>query len=243
MVNAVITSWIANGLESQRKVLVDNGGEFDNPLYLEAMEQYNIEVCATGASSSWINGACERNHAAIDLMVDKMLEKGPKMEIEVALANAISAKSSMQNHLGFTPIQLVTGTLPNIPSVLNSDLPALEEADSNVVNNHLNAMFSTRRTFVKTESSDKIKWALRHPVRASEEFFENGENVVYKGDEGKRWHGPGKVVGQLGTIVFVIHGSRLIRCTSCRVIKVPRSNASNENSDQTFTDKHECGQV
>ena len=140
----------------------------------------------------------------VDLMVDKMLEEDPKMKIEVALANAISAKNSMQNHLGFTPIQLVTGTLPNIPSVLNSDLPALEEADSNVVNNHLNGMYAARRAFIKAEASDKIKRALKHPVRASEEFFENGEKVFYKRDDGKRWHGPGKVVGQLGTVVFVI---------------------------------------
>ena len=42
VVNAFITTWIANGL-------VNNGGEFDNPLYLEAMEQCNIEVCATEA--------------------------------------------------------------------------------------------------------------------------------------------------------------------------------------------------
>ena len=54
----------------------------------------------------------------------------------------------------------------------------------------------------------------RHPVRASEELFENGEKVFYKRDDGKRWHGPDKVVGQLVTVVFVTHGSRLIRCTS-----------------------------
>ena len=40
----------------------------------------------------------------IDLMVDKMLEEDPKMKIQVALANAISAKASMQGHLGFAPI-------------------------------------------------------------------------------------------------------------------------------------------
>ena len=49
MVNAFITSWIANDLGSPGRVLKDIGGEFDNPLYLEAMEQHNIEVCATGA--------------------------------------------------------------------------------------------------------------------------------------------------------------------------------------------------
>ena len=48
-----------------------------------------------------------------------------------------------------------------------------------------------------------------------------------------------KVVGQLVTVVSVIHGSRLIKCTSlCRVIKVPFSDASNENSAQTPTDKY-----
>ena len=86
------------------KVLVNNGGEFDNPLYLEAMEQYNIKVCATGASSPWSNRTCERNHTIIDLMADKILKDDPKMKIEVAVANVISAKNSTQNHLGFTPI-------------------------------------------------------------------------------------------------------------------------------------------
>ena len=171
-------------------------------------------------------------------MVDKMFEEDPKIKIQLVLANAIGAKNSMQNHLGFTPIQLVTGTLPNIPSVLNSDLPALEEADPNAVNNHLNVMSAAGRAFVKAESPDKIKRTLRHHVRTSEECFENGEKVFYKRDGGKRWHGPGKVVGQLRTVIFVIHGSRLMKCTSCRAIKVPLSNASNENSDQTSTDKH-----
>ena len=52
MVNAFILIWIANGLGIHGKVLVDNGGEFDNPLYLEVMPQYNItDVCAIGPSS------------------------------------------------------------------------------------------------------------------------------------------------------------------------------------------------
>ena len=91
MVNAFITTWITNGLGALGKVLAGSGGEFDNPLYSEAMEQYNIKFFATGASSLWSNGTCERNHAVINLMADKMLEEDPKMKIEVALANAISA--------------------------------------------------------------------------------------------------------------------------------------------------------
>ena len=94
-------------------------------------------------------------------------------------------------------------------------------------------MYAVQRAFIKAESSDKITKtlrtlrypvrALRHPVRASEEFYENGEKVFYKRDDGKRWHGPSKVLGELGTIVFVIHGSRLIRCTSYILISLERS--------------------
>ena len=40
-----------------KKLLVDNGEECcENSDYLEANEQYNIEVCVTGASSTWSNG-------------------------------------------------------------------------------------------------------------------------------------------------------------------------------------------
>ena len=121
---------------------------------------------------------------------------------------------------------------------MNSDLPALEEADSNVVNNHLNAMYAARRAFVKAESSDKIKRALRHPVRASEQVFENGEKVFYKRDDGKRWHGLGKVVGQLVGNCCFCHTCQT-SCTSCRVTKQKLHSPMlvlNENSDQTSTD-------
>ena len=226
VVDSFITTWIASGMGAPNKVLVDNGGEFDNPELLETMEQFNIEVCATAAYSPWSNGTCERNHAVVDLMVNKMLEESPGLKLDIALAHAVNAKNSLHNHNGFAPIQLVTGTLPNLPTVINSKLPALETIISPELENHLSAMHSARRAFVKAESSEKIKRAIRHPVRSCEQIFQNGDKVFYKREDNPRWRGPGKVLGHLGSIVYVIHGSRLVRCASCRVIKVA---ASNEN--------------
>ena len=60
------------GLGAPNKVLVDNGGEFDNLVYIEALEQYNIEPITTGANSPWSNGICDINHAVVDLMVQKI---------------------------------------------------------------------------------------------------------------------------------------------------------------------------
>ena len=119
-----------NAFQGPNKVLVDNGSEFDNPEYLDAMAQYNVEVMATAASSPWSNGICERNHAVVDIVVQKILEEQPAIDIEMALANAVSAKNCLMNNKRFTPIQLVTGQLPNLPTVFNSSLPTLESPDS-----------------------------------------------------------------------------------------------------------------
>ena len=232
VVESFITTWIAAGFGAPRKVLVDNGGEFDNPLYLNAMEQYNIEVCATGARSPWSNGICERNHCVVDVMIEKMMDEDETMKLEVALSNAISAKNSLYNYNGFSPIQLVTGSLPNLPNVLNKTLPALEEPSFDVVSNHLNAMNLARKAFMQAEASEKISRALKHPVRAIEENFENKDKVYYKINGESKWRGPAKVVGQLGTRVLVLHGSRLYRCHLNAVIKVCSNEERKENSDQ-----------
>ena len=233
VVDSFITTWIASGMGAPNKVLVDNGGEFDNPELLETMEQFNIEVCATAAYSPWSNGTCERNHAVVDLMVNKMLEESPGLKLDIALAHAVNAKNSLHNHNGFAPIQLVTGTLPNLPTVINSKLPALETIISPELENHLSAMHSARRAFVKAESSEKIKRVIRHPVRSCEQIFQNGDKVFYKREDNPRWRGPGKVLGHLGSIVYVIHGSRLVRCASCRVIKVAASNENLNKVDES----------
>ena len=77
--------------------------------------------------------------------------------------------------------------------------------------NHLSAMHSARRAFVKAESSEKIKRAIRHPVRSCKQMFQNGDKVFYKREDNPQWRGPGKVLGHLGYVylymLFTVHVS------------------------------------
>ena len=109
IVDAVIKMWIASGLGTPRKFLIDNGGEFGNNLHKEMVAHFNAEVCNTGTESPWQNGICERNHAVIDLCVENMLEDDQTLSLEVALAWAVNAKNSKSNYSGFSPYQLVLG--------------------------------------------------------------------------------------------------------------------------------------
>ena len=237
VVKAFINEWIGMGLGAPAKVLVDNGGEFDNPEYLDAMEQFNIEVMATAANSPWSNGIFERNHCVVDGIVEKMLEEEPNLNLEIALSNAVNAKNCLTNHNGFAPVQLVTGQLPNLPSVINDKLPALHKPQSEVVLTHLNAMHAARSTFVAAESSERIKRGLRHQVRVTEDIFMNGEKVYYKKDGCNRWRGPARVIGQDGKVIFIRHGSRVLRVSSCKVVKINSLNPAKDGNVEVSTNE------
>ena len=51
MSKAFITEWISMGLGAPNRVFVDNHSEFDNAIYIEVMEQYNVEPITAGANS------------------------------------------------------------------------------------------------------------------------------------------------------------------------------------------------
>ena len=67
---------------------------------------------------------------------------------------------------GFSPYQMVFGQNPNLPLSLNSKPPALEGiSSSDLVRNHLNALHKSRQEFIKLESCDKVRRALKARVR------------------------------------------------------------------------------
>ena len=53
IIDSIITTWRAAGLDPAKKYLVANGGEFNNPEFREMAEQFNVQVCSTAAYSPW----------------------------------------------------------------------------------------------------------------------------------------------------------------------------------------------
>ena len=155
IIDSVITEWIGAGMGAPDKFLIDNGGEFNNESYHEFTEQFNVEICATGAQSPWSNGVCECNYYVIDVCVQKLREEDPNVNLNVALAWAVNAKNSMMNYNGYSPIQLVLGINPNLPSISSNKLPAMEDIEvSDILRKHLNTLHAARHAYVKSESDE-----------------------------------------------------------------------------------------
>ena len=99
----------------------------------------------------------------------------------MALAWAVIAKNAIQNKEGFSPNQLVFSFNPNIPSVIEDKLPALENSSCDIIRQNMDALHSSRQNYVAAESSEKIRRALRHNVRSySDVVYNNRDSLLQK---------------------------------------------------------------
>ena len=210
-----------------RKFLSDNGGEFSNDLYREMNEKMNVVTSTTAGESPFSNGIVERHNQVLAEAFQKTVSD-VKCEPAVALAWAVSAKNSLHNYGGFSPNQLVFGLNPNLPSILEDRLPAMEISSSDIIRQNMDALHSARGNYIASESSERIRRALRHNVRSySDVVYENGDRVYYRRKNFKGWKGPAVVLGKDGQFVLVRHGGAYYRVHPCQLMK----------------DKHNCGVV
>ena len=203
------------------KVFSDNGGEFISDEFVDMCEAFGMKMSTTPSYSPWSNGLCERHNQTLTNILLKIKED-VKCDWDTALAWAVSAKNSLVNHNGYSPMQVVFRRNPNLPTTLTAELPALEPRPvSLIVGKHIDANISARQAFIQAESSEKIKRALRKQVQKWTTTYQIGDYVNYKRDDDKRWKGPAKVLGQDGVVVMLRHGSRQIKAHICRVQPFP----------------------
>ena len=229
IISAFFKIWISI-FGRPEKLLVDNGGEFVNKDFIDLCENFNINIKTTAAESAWSNGLCEKYNGVIGEGTEKVVED-VGCSVEIALAWSVNAKNSLHNVHGFSPYQMVFGQNPNLPLSLNSKPPALEGiSSSELVRNHLNALHKARQAFIKSESSDKVRRAMKARVRTHNDHkYYQGDRVYYKRDKEERWRGPATVVIQEGSKVLLkTIGRSLISVHTCRLQHVTHDDESNQ---------------
>ena len=219
VVDRIFKIWLAY-FGAPKRFHSDCGGEFANHVFHEMNETMGIETSTTPGESPFSNGKVERGNAMLYETMRKTVEDA-KCSMETALAWAVCAKNSLQNSSGYSPNQLVFGQNVRLPSLEIDAPPALNPAtNSDLVRENLNALHKARENFVKSESSDRIRRALKYNVRTYAEIdFQPGEKVYYKRRKTKGWKGPAKVLGKETNFVLIRHGSVYYRCHPCQLMK------------------------
>ena len=124
IISGIFRSWICV-FGAPRKILSDNGGEFNNDQLRSLGEAFNIRIMCTAAESPWSNGVCERLNAVLGDSVRKIISDCD-CDIDIALAWSVSARNALDNNHGFSPNQLVFGVNPVFQSIFINDPPPME---------------------------------------------------------------------------------------------------------------------
>ena len=222
IVDTIMRHWIKY-FGTMEGMISDNGGEFRSNLMMEVTSQLGVFHHTTGAEAPWQNGSNERNHAVCDSMLHGVLNDHPEMSLNTALAWACTAKNTLSNVYGYSPYQLVLGQNPRLPNIIEDPPPAWEvKSMSKKLTDHLTALHATRKEFIKTESCEKLKKALKHRIRTSDTVYQHGDTVYYKREHEDKWKGPASVMFQDGKIIYVRHGGYGIKVSANRIIKAKK---------------------
>ena len=156
----------------------DNGGEFTSLEMQEVASILGVKLLTTAAFSPHQNGLNERVHSVIDSMLHKLRVQYPKVDISVLLGWANMAKNCLHMNHGYSSHQLVFGQNPHLPNIMSDEVPALDsQTMSEIFGHHLNVLHSARQTFIQSESSERIRRALRHKIRVTEQDYLKGDEV------------------------------------------------------------------
>lgn len=224
ILQALLDGWILNLYGAPNNVLVDNGGEFYNSKFKDMCNNLNIRMYASAAESPFQNGLCERNHSITDKIMEKMMEEDKSLTTSRALSAATFAKNCLVNVNGFSPIQLVTGKMPRLPSVMTNSIPA-QEATSTVkaYTDRINGIIAARKAFMEVENSARLNRALKTKVIPPHVVYKTGDQVFYKKEGSEaRWEGPAKVIGMDGKTIFIAHGRFTYSTSQSRLVKIPK---------------------
>ena len=138
--------------------------------------------------------------------------------MDTTLGWALNAKNSFIYVIGFTPHQLVFGKNVNLPSAMNDQLSAGYSTNPLIIE-HLKALHTAQESFMKTESSAKLRNALRKQTRHTREHFDLGQAMYCKCNNDIKWKDPGKIVDQDGSVVFLRHGGFYLK-VHCSKIQI-----------------------
>ena len=218
--NAFITIWIGI-FGPPRRLLSDVGGEFVNfDDFNEMCDMFAISHTTTAGYSPFSNGVVERHNGIIAQMVKALIDD-LNIDLTVALSWCIQAKNNLLGVQGFSPAQLVFGSNTKVPDYSNiKEISQMKETcKKKYLVEKVNAMLLAREKMLKAESSMKLKRALKSKVENSQcTHYLNNDRVYFRRElKEKNWTGPGRVVGQLGSIVVILYGGLLIRVHHTKV--------------------------
>ena len=236
IVQGIENKWILGGGggpgHPSKGFFSDNGGEFLNDDLIEFAGALGINIKMTAASSPWMNGSCERAHATVDIMVEKILEDDSKIDLQKAVDLACFVKNTEINKTGFSSLQLFCGRSPAFPGLSDCTPANIHLEGNNEYLKVLRRLDMTRAEARKIDCNQRMKTALKSKINtACEKSYNFGEPVWFKMEKTRKWKS-GIVVGQDGKVLFIKYANFIRRVPLDHIIPADEYKDEEEEVDE-----------
>ena len=216
-------------------IMADNGKEFDNEILSEFGNKLGIKLSFIACYSPFQNGVCERNHATVDILWEKLMADDPSLSLQQAVDLACYSKNLEINKTGFSPFQLAFGRNPRVVS--NFDLtPVMMETnfDSERARSLIANVDNARRSYRQIEVDQKIKRMQSERLRAWNNFIlSQGQHVWFKNRK-DLWR-QGRIISIEGQVIHISSEGSILKIPKCNV----KPDYTREQEKSRRTDKME----
>ena len=207
---AIMVNWVKI-FGPMRYLHVDRGREWMNGELQSFCHKFDIRLTATAAMTPNANGICERQHAVVDRMMDKMLTADRELTPEIALCWSVYAANALELNEGISPFMIAFGKTPMHPTLMNFKPGNEENLDvSKAVSNNIRAMLKAREVFTSLESDRVLRTALQQRIYSRSDKVQGGDWIYYRNNSSSIWKGPVKVTTREGKRIYVLSGGRLL---------------------------------
>ena len=171
--------------------------------------------------SPWSNGLNERNHAAADIVIKKLLNEDSsngKLTDEIVNAAAWTHNSNV-NKLGYSPLQLATGKAVTIPGLTMGNIATDSSSDAECVKRIMERLSKMVSEFREVDMRKKLKdcQQLRVMQYQHRRPFTQGDRVWYQHKDSNAWLGPAEVHSQQGQSVWIYSMGDIRKVALCKV--------------------------
>jgi hypothetical protein len=230
-----------------RRILGDPAGEDISDEFNRFCERFGIVNDTTAAQAPFSNGIVERYGETIKETMSKLKADLPSLDTSTLMDKAVLAHNSLDNNLGFSPSQIVTGANPNIATSMTSNIATLDDAwhsRQGTFLPRLQALHKARQAYIQAESSERVNRALRSKVRNdAPPHLRVGSTVFFWNDSTSKsargFRGPAKVVGldDAAHEVVMKYGGRFISRHQSRVRVALESEPSFDQDPATISSR------
>ena len=101
----------------------------------------------------------------------------------------------------------------------------MEMTSSELILQHLTALYEARKAFIEIETNEKLPLALKFKARVANSLMYNlGDYVHYKRKNSDKWKDPETVIGKQNKQVLVKYGGSYMRVHPCSLQLIQKYN-------------------